>query len=86
MAALINRVCSKHGSQARGDIGFSPKGRAQLRQARKVYFRENQFGANGGYGEAWVDFNFGPVPFPFPNTPPRVRAVKQALAVISPSG
>lgn len=44
--------------------------------ARTSYFENNRFGADGGYGAAWVDFKVGPVPFPFPNTPQRVVAVK----------
>lgn len=47
-----------------------------LAEARKIYFQENGFAADGGYGDAWVDFSLGPVPFPFPNTPARVRAVR----------
>jgi hypothetical protein len=47
-----------------------------LAEARVRYFDDNGFGADGGYGDAWVDFMFGPVPFPFPNTPARVRAVR----------
>lgn len=47
-----------------------------MRQARDKYFSENGFGEDGGYGDAWVDFKLGPVPFPFPNLPARVRAVK----------
>jgi hypothetical protein len=47
-----------------------------LREARARYFEENGFGKDGGYGDAWVDFKFGPVPFPFLNTPSRVRAVR----------
>ena len=47
-----------------------------MREARRVYFEKNKFGADGGYGDAWVDFKLGPIPFPFPNTAPRVRAVK----------
>lgn len=47
-----------------------------MRDARAAYFRENEFGEDGGYGATWVDFKIGPVPFPFPNTPARVRAVK----------
>jgi len=44
--------------------------------ARTRYFENNGFGADGGYGAAWVDFKLGPIPFPFPNTPQRVDAVK----------
>lgn len=47
-----------------------------LRQARDLYFQTNGFGPNGGYDDPWVDFSLGPVPFPFPNTPARVRAVR----------
>lgn len=47
-----------------------------MRQARQAYFDENGFGADGGYSDAWVDFKLGPIPFPFPNTASRVRAVK----------
>lgn len=47
-----------------------------MRQARDKYFAENGFGEDGGYNDTWVDFKLGPVPFPFPNLPARVRAVK----------
>jgi hypothetical protein len=47
-----------------------------LAEARRIYFDANGFGPNGGYDEAWVDFKLGPIPFPFPNTAGRVRAVK----------
>ncbi len=47
-----------------------------MRQARDKYFRENAFGADGGYGEKWADFKLGPIPFPFPNLPSRVRALQ----------
>lgn len=47
-----------------------------LGEARAQYFDENGFGKDGGYGDAWVDFKLGPIPFPFPNTPARVRAVR----------
>ncbi len=47
-----------------------------LREARARYFRDNRFGEDGGYGDAWVDFKLGPVPMPFPNTEGRVRAVR----------
>jgi hypothetical protein len=52
------------------------EGTLSLAEARRIYFDENGFGPNGGYDDAWVDFKLGPVPFPFPNTKPRVRAVK----------
>ncbi|HEY3500420.1 MAG TPA: hypothetical protein VGK73_37265 [Polyangiaceae bacterium] len=47
-----------------------------LREARDLYFRVNDFGENGGYDDAWVDFKLGPLPLPFPNTSARVRAVR----------
>ncbi len=47
-----------------------------MREARARYFRDNDFGEDGGYGAAWVDFKLGPLPFPIPNTPQRVKAVR----------
>ena len=47
-----------------------------MQQARTLYFAVNKFGDSGGYDDAWVDFKLGPIPFPFPNTPGRIRAVK----------
>jgi len=47
-----------------------------MRSARDLYFEANGFGPSGGYDDAWVDFKLGPIPFPFPNTPQRVEAVK----------
>ena len=47
-----------------------------LRDARRIYFEANGFGADGGYGDKWVDFKLGKVPFPIPNSPSRVRAVR----------
>jgi hypothetical protein len=47
-----------------------------LRDARRIYFDANDFGPDGGYSSKWVDFKLGKVPFPVPNTPGRVRAVK----------
>lgn len=49
---------------------------SSMRAARKIYFAINKFGDNGGYDDAWVDFKLGPIPFPFPNTAGRIRAVK----------
>src|SRR6185295_10394327 len=43
--------------------------------ARSLYFQVNNFGPDGGYNDAWVDFKLGPIPVPFPNTKARVRAV-----------
>ncbi len=53
-----------------------PASDATLREARPRYFEENRFGADGGYEKAWVDYKLGPIPFPFPNTRARKRAVK----------
>jgi hypothetical protein len=47
-----------------------------LREARARYFRANGFGADGGYAASWVKVRLGPVPFAFPNTAARVRAVR----------
>lgn len=47
-----------------------------LRDARRVYFDANGFGADGGYAKRWVKVKMGPVPFWFPNSEGRVRAVR----------
>ncbi len=47
-----------------------------LRDARSLYFAANKFGDDGGYGDNWVDFKLGKIPFPVPNSPARVRAVR----------
>ncbi len=47
-----------------------------MRAALRQYFDDNGFGDDGGYSATWVDFKLGPVPFPFPNTDGRRRAVK----------
>jgi hypothetical protein len=47
-----------------------------LRAARARYFRDNAFGDDGGYTAKWVKLQLGPVPFAFPNSAARVRAVK----------
>jgi hypothetical protein len=47
-----------------------------LRDARRVYFDANEFGADGGYAKRWVQVKLGPVPFWFPNSPGRVKAVR----------
>lgn len=46
-----------------------------VRDARARYFEANQFGVDGGYGDKWVNVEFGPITVPIPNTPARVRAV-----------
>lgn len=58
------------------DQASPPHATETLREARARYFRDNGFGEDGGYGDAWVDFKLGPIPMPFPNTPGRVRAVR----------
>lgn len=50
--------------------------RETLREARARYFASNGFGADGGYASAWVKVRLGPLPFFFPNTAARVRAVR----------
>ena len=55
-------------------VEYQPQ--ATMRDARALYFRANQFGDDGGYADAWVDFKLGPIPMPFPNTPGRIRAVR----------
>lgn len=47
-----------------------------LREARARYFRDNAFGDDGGYAKKWVQLQLGPLPFAFPNSAARVRAVK----------
>lgn len=47
-----------------------------LRDALARYFAKNGFGADGGYDDAWVDFELGPIPLPFPNSAGRKRAVR----------
>ncbi len=47
-----------------------------MRAARDRYFSVNGFGANGGYDEKWANFELGPIPFPFPNSAARVRAIR----------
>jgi hypothetical protein len=44
--------------------------------ARDRYFAVNGFGADGGYNDAWANFELGSMPFPFPNTAARVRALR----------
>lgn len=47
-----------------------------MREARGRYFAENNFAADGGDSQAWVDLKLGPVPLPFPNSDARRRAVR----------
>jgi len=46
-----------------------------LRQARSIYFRDNNLG-EGGYKDKWVKIMAGPIPIIFPNGPARVRALR----------
>jgi hypothetical protein len=56
------------------DIEYRPE--ETLLAARARYFAANGFGADGGYEAPFVDFKLGPIPFPFPNTEGRRRAVR----------
>jgi hypothetical protein len=47
-----------------------------LRDARRSYFDANGFGADGGYAKRFVKVKLGPIPFWFPNSQGRVRAVR----------
>ena len=47
----------------------------RVREARARYFESNGFG-DGGYDAKWVKLALGPIPFAFPNTAARVRAVR----------
>ena len=55
-------------------VDYEPS--VKMGQALGIYFAKNEFGPDGGYNDAWVDFKLGPFPFPFPNTKSRVRAVR----------
>ncbi|MCX4246207.1 Coq4 family protein [Paraliomyxa miuraensis] len=50
--------------------------RLSLREARTRYFVDNDFGAEGNYDERWVKVALGPIPFAFPNSAARVKAVR----------
>ena len=50
-------------------------GALRVREARAQYFAANGFG-DGGYDAKWVKLALGPVPFAFPNSAARVRAVR----------
>lgn len=47
-----------------------------LREARTRYFIDNDFGEQGNYDARWVKVSLGPIPFAFPNSAARVRAVR----------
>ena len=58
------------GAAAAGDEAES------LREARSRYFAASGFPPDGGYSARWVKVALGPLPFAFPNTAARVRAVR----------
>lgn len=47
-----------------------------LRDARDLYFSQNDFGPNGGYDANWVKIQLGWLPVFIPNVEARVRAVR----------
>jgi hypothetical protein len=49
-----------------------------VRDARARYFADNEFGADGGYSDAWVILaKLGPLKLGIPNTAGRIRAVQR---------
>ena len=50
-------------------------GEQRVREARRQYFEDNNFGADGGYGERWVFLEFGWLKVPVYNSAARRRAV-----------
>ncbi len=54
-----------------------PDDHRTLRDARAAYFVRAGFSPDGGYGDKWVKLKLGKrTIFAFPNTEPRVRAVR----------
>lgn len=47
-----------------------------IREGRAIYFQTQNIPPDGGYNDAWVPAQLGPVSFSFPNTPGRLRAVR----------
>jgi len=47
-----------------------------LREARQFYFAKQGLPADGGYEARWVKLKAGPLPFAFPNSDARRRAVR----------
>lgn len=47
-----------------------------LLEARARYFSDNAFGDDGGYSAKWAKVEIGPIPFWFPNSAARVRALR----------
>jgi hypothetical protein len=74
-AAILDGTGTKQASGP-NSRGVSDAQADTLAAARAQYFRENGFGEDGGYAAAWVDFMLGPIPFPFPNSKERVRALR----------
>jgi len=61
-------------ARARGSgAKFPPE--LTLGEARARFFEEAGFGADGGYGDRWVEIRVGRLPLWFPNTEGRRRAV-----------
>jgi hypothetical protein len=46
-----------------------------MREARARYWKENNFGEDGGYSDDWVKIKVGPIPFFIPNGQARKKAV-----------
>jgi hypothetical protein len=61
--------------QSRTDLDTYPA-ELHLDAARNLYFQRNGFAADGGYSQRWVTVMLGPLPFSFPNSAARVRAVR----------
>jgi hypothetical protein len=57
-------------------MGEPPDSRQTLEEARRHYFDTNGFAPDGGYAARWVRVELGPLPFFFPNTGSRRRAVR----------
>lgn len=49
--------------------------RVTLREGRAAYFAANGLPPDGGYADAWVRADIGPIPFAFPNTAGRKAIV-----------
>ena len=57
-----------------GGVGFAPE--LTLGEARARLFAVSGFPPDGGYGDAWVRLKLWRIPFAFPNTAGRRRAVR----------
>lgn len=47
-----------------------------MREARDRFFLANEFGADGGYDDAWAEAEFGPVLYRVPNLRARAEALR----------